>query len=136
MIFLIVEDNGEMRGLLKSLLATPDDIISECSDGKAAFEAYRQCQPDWVTMDIELPSQDGLAATRQIVTAFPTARILIVTSHDSAALRESARAAGACGYVLKENLLDIPGVIGALAEGHQTRSPESERENLSVTVDQ
>ena len=46
-------------------------------------------------------------ATRSIKADYPEARILIVTSHESDSMREAAREAGACGYVLKENLLDV-----------------------------
>ena len=50
---------------------------------------------------------DGLAATRQIKAAFPDARIVMVTSYDEQSLRDEAQLAGACGYVLKENLLEL-----------------------------
>jgi DNA-binding NarL/FixJ family response regulator len=115
--FLIVEDNDDMRRLIKSVIATNDDTICECSDGGEAFDAYCEHKPDWVTMDIELPTQDGLEATRQIKAAFPDAKVLIVTSYDTLALRESARKAGACGYVVKENLLDIPKIIRSKCRG-------------------
>jgi len=52
-------------------------------------------------------SVDGLAATRQIKAAFPEARIVMVTSFDDQNLRDEAQLAGACGYVLKENLADL-----------------------------
>jgi len=50
---------------------------------------------------------DGITATRQIRASDPTARIIIVTQYDEADLREEAKAAGACGYVRKENLLEV-----------------------------
>jgi DNA-binding NarL/FixJ family response regulator len=58
-------------------------------------------------MDIEMSRMDGLTATRNIVQAFPGARVVIVTKHDNNYIREAAREAGACGYVLKENLMAI-----------------------------
>lgn len=51
-------------------------------------------------------------ATREITDAYPEAKVLIVTKHETERLREAARASGACGYVLKENLLEIRGIIG------------------------
>lgn len=104
---LIVEDNELMRRLIKSLIGSLADVVIECDSGDAAYEAYAVNQPDWVLMDIQLPGLDGITATHRIKAAFPDAHILIVTDHGDEPLRAAARAAGACGYVLKEHLLSI-----------------------------
>lgn len=107
MKLLIVEDNPEMRRMLRRILTGVADEVTECEDGNAAHAAYQQMQPDWVLMDIEMKTLDGIAATRQIVATWPDARVVIVTNHDHQALRTAAAEAGACGYVLKENLLEL-----------------------------
>jgi CheY-like chemotaxis protein len=104
---LIVEDNPEMRRLLKRLLADLAEEVAECDDGSGALEAYRDCQPDWVLMDIEMKRTDGITATRQIRAVFPKAKVLLVTNHDNQRLRQAAGQAGACGYLLKEDLLEV-----------------------------
>ena len=50
---------------------------------------------------------DGVEATRQIKAAFPEARVIVVTGHADAKLRDAAHSAGACAYVHKENLLEL-----------------------------
>ncbi len=55
-------------------------------------------------MDIEMKRMDGITASRQIKTNFPEAKIVIVTISDNKRLREATREAGACGYVLKDDL--------------------------------
>jgi len=112
MNLLIVDDHQPMRRLIKSLLADVAESISECADGAQALEAYRATRPDWVLMDIEMEQVDGLTATSQIIEAFPEARVVIVTNYDSPRLRVAARAAGACGYVLKENLFALREMLG------------------------
>jgi CheY-like chemotaxis protein len=104
---LIVEDNSEMRRLIKRLLADLAAEVAECGDGSGALEAYRDSQPDWVLMDIEMKVTDGITATRQIRAVFPQAKVILVTNHDTQMLRQAAQQLGACGYVLKENLLDL-----------------------------
>lgn len=110
---LVVEDNRAMRSLIRSIIADLGEGVSECGDGAEALSAYAERRPDWVLMDIRMKELDGISATRQIRAAFPDARIVIVTDYDDPKLREAARSAGARGYVLKENLLDVRRILGA-----------------------
>jgi CheY-like chemotaxis protein len=109
---LIVEDDRAVRDLIKRMVGDLVDTFCECSDGRDALAAYQLERPDWVLIDIRMKDVDGLAATEQIIKAWPMARVLIVTSYNDASLREAARQAGACGYVLKENLLELAGFLG------------------------
>src|SRR5262245_29713711 len=87
---LIVDDSNEMRRLIAALVSDLAESVVECSDGAEALAAYTEHHPDWVLMDIKMPHVDGIAATRQIVAAFATARVMIVTDYDDAKLREAA----------------------------------------------
>lgn len=107
MKLLIVEDNPLIRKMIRRLLADLAEDIRECADGDEALALYRVFQPDWVLMDWQMPRLNGLAATRQIIGEDPHARIVIVTGYDDPSVRAAAQAAGACGYVLKENLLEV-----------------------------
>jgi NarL family two-component system response regulator LiaR len=111
MNILIVEDNEQMRKMVKSLVADLAVSVHECSDGAQALDAYRESRPDWVLMDIEMKDLDGISATRQITRAFPEAHVMIVTNYDDVDLREAACEAGACEYVVKENLLDLRRIL-------------------------
>jgi CheY-like chemotaxis protein len=107
MTLLIVEDNHAMRQMIKKLVGDLTDYITECSDGSEALAAYHAYQPEWVLMDIEMKVMNGLEATRQIKAAYPESRIIIVTDFDDTGLRAAARRAGACAYVIKEDLLQL-----------------------------
>jgi two-component system response regulator HydG len=107
MKLLIVEDSPSVRRLIRSIVATLADEIYECEDGETALAAYQTHYPDVVLMDIELGQVDGITATRQITTADPAAYVIIVTDYDETDLREAALQAGARGYGLKENLLEM-----------------------------
>lgn len=115
MKILIVDDNAKMRRVIKTLVADQADEFCECADGETACAAYAEYQPDFVLMDLAMGQVDGLIATRQIIDANPAARIIIVTNYDDKHLRAAAQASGACGYVLKENLLELSALLLRLA---------------------
>jgi len=110
---LIVDDSERMRRMIKRLIKGILAEVWECDDGSQALGAYTEHRPDWVLMDIEMKDVDGITATREIITAFPDARIVIISNYDSDELREAASAAGATGYVVKENLIDLRRIVGA-----------------------
>ncbi|MGH9846913.1 MAG: response regulator transcription factor, partial [Blastocatellia bacterium] len=119
---LIVDDNPAMRRLIRRMVLSPADDCFECADGAealAAYEAHQLDGADWVLMDVEMAGpqggMDGLTATRELRDAHPEARIVIVTKHNDEATREAAFNHGACGFVPKENLLELRALIGAAA---------------------
>jgi DNA-binding NarL/FixJ family response regulator len=108
---LIVDDNAAVRRLIVEIVLPFADEIRECSDGAEAVSAYIAQRPDLVLMDIRMKQVDGIEATKRIKVADPSAKILIVTDYDDEALRQAAMREGACGYALKDNLLDLVRVL-------------------------
>ncbi len=108
---IIVDDSAQMRHLLRGILDGTAEVACECSDGDEAVEAYAKYRPDWVLMDIKMKRVDGFQATREILSSFPDARIIMITQYDDARLKEKASLAGAQEFVLKENLVEIGSVL-------------------------
>jgi CheY-like chemotaxis protein len=108
---LIVEDNAPMRALIRSLVEGVSSAVHECADGETAVELYERVHPDWVLMDVKMGGMDGIAATQAIRRSDPEARIIIVTEHREGEYARAARAAGASGFVGKEDLLALPGLL-------------------------
>jgi CheY-like chemotaxis protein len=120
MTFLIVEDNAGIRRVLRRILADTASAIWECADGSEALAAYKEHRPDVVLMDLRMPHVDGLTATRQIRAYDPSARIIIVTDYLDDDMKTAALEAGACDYVLKQDISGLPEIVSSLT------TPDSE----------
>ena len=113
MIVLVVDDSSPFRALIRTVLTGLADQVHECADGDEAVAAYAEGRPDWVLMDLQMARIGGLEATRRLLAAHPVARVLIVTDYDDAHWRAAAAAAGACGYLVKDNLLEVRRLLAA-----------------------
>ncbi len=110
---LIVEDDPAMRHLMRNIIGEIAEVY-ECADGAEAlpqYEAHQLGGGDWVLMDIRMPQVNGIETTRRLRAAHNEARVLIVTNRDNIWLRETALRSGACGYLLKENLDQLPELL-------------------------
>jgi CheY-like chemotaxis protein len=111
MKLMVVDDDIRIRNLIISIVSDLTTEIFECGDGREAQAVYAVHRPDLVLMDLAMPGLDGIAATRLIRSDHPDAKIIIVTSHDGDAMRETARTAGACAFVLKEDISTLRSII-------------------------
>ena len=100
---LYVEDNEFNRKIVRHLLARTTYRLIEAVDGEAGVAAAREARPDLVIMDIQLPKQSGLEATRELRADPATAGIpiIVITSFALAGDEEKAREAGAAAYLAK-----------------------------------
>jgi DNA-binding NarL/FixJ family response regulator len=101
---LIADDQSMVRAGFRMLLAGEEDIevVAEASDGLEAVSKAARFHPTIVLMDIRMPELDGLEATRRILAADPSARILILTTFDLDEYVYEGLRAGASGFVLKD----------------------------------
>lgn len=114
---LLVEDNPVMRALIRSLIESDGRVVHECDSGERALELYGDLHPDLVLMDVRMGGMDGLSATRALMRADPAARIIIVTDFGDERSRDAALAAGASGFVRKDDLLELPALVASADRG-------------------
>lgn len=117
---LLVEDYKLIRiGLRMVLNGDPElQVVGEAEGGEQGIALARELKPDVIVLDLGLPDIDGLEVTRTIRKENPTAKILILTSHDTEEQVLTALSAGASAYVLKDiissRLIDV---VKAVNEG-------------------
>ena len=100
---LVVEDQEDLRGVLRTLLTGSGYEMIEAANGEAGVAKAKSDRPDLILMDIQMPVMDGYDATRQI-KADPNLKSTPVIAVSSFAMKgdeEKARASGCDSYVTK-----------------------------------
>ena len=119
---LLAEDHAIVRQGLRALLQADGGflIIGEAKTGREAVEMALRLKPAITVMDIAMPVLNGLEATRQILHAQPSAKVLILSAHSDDEYIERMSAAGAAGFLEKQTSADV--LAKALREVAQGRS--------------
>jgi DNA-binding NarL/FixJ family response regulator len=101
---VIADDHPLFRKGMRTLLgAVPGfELVGEAETGAEAIARSIELQPDVVLMDVQMPDGSGIEATRAIVAASPTTKVLIVSLFEDDDSVFAALRAGARGYVLKD----------------------------------
>jgi DNA-binding NarL/FixJ family response regulator len=123
---LVADDQSMVRAGFRMLLSGEDDIdvVAEASNGLEAVAQAARFHPTVVLMDIRMPQLDGLEATRRILAANDTARILILTTFDLDEYVYEALRSGASGFVLKDDPPEqLLAAIRVVAGGEALLSP-------------
>src|SRR5262245_4628172 len=116
-------------GLTELLTADPEiEIIGQASTGREAVAQARRLTPDVVLMDVRMPDLDGIAATRELSLAAPSARVLILTTFGQDDYVFGALRAGASGFLLKRTRPeDLIAAVHIIAAGDALLSPSVTR---------
>ncbi len=112
---LIADDSAFMRKRIKETLENNGhQVIGEAQDGDEAFVKYGELKPDIVTMDITMRGKDGLTATKEILQAYPEAKVILLTMLRDDEYRNLAQSIGAKGFVVKNEIEEVLNLISKL----------------------
>jgi DNA-binding NarL/FixJ family response regulator len=100
----VVDDHPLVRDSIRALLGGELDMewVGEADDGSEAVGLVARTRPDIVLMDLSMPGTDGVAATAQVVHAFSSARVVVLTTSADPGLFRLSLAAGAAAVVDKD----------------------------------
>ena len=123
---LLVDDHNIVRQGLKALLTAETDIsvVAEAQTGREAVNLTATVHPDVVIMDLAMPLLNGWEATRQILKAAPSVRVIILSTYDDDEHVQQAIAAGAAAYLIKQTAAaDLVKAIREVKKGNAYFSP-------------
>jgi len=109
---LIVDDAAFMRMALKSMLVKNGfEVVAEAENGAVGVQKYMECHPDIVTMDITMPTMDGISALREIKAYDPNAKVVMVSALGQEPYIKAAIMLGAKYFIVKpfkeDNVVEI-----------------------------
>lgn len=101
---MIVDDERLMRDGLKTLMnLEPDlEVVAEAGNGEEAFSVLAGTPVEVILMDIRMPTEDGISATKRIKAQHPQVKVLMLTTYEDKEDVVGALSAGAAGYLLKD----------------------------------
>ena len=113
---LVVDDEDQIRQLIRETLEQAGYHVAEARDGKEALDQYRLAPADVVIMDILMPEQDGLETTATLRREFPNVKVIAIT--------------GGSDMIGILNFLDVAKMLGA----HRVLQKPFEMKTLLDTV--
>jgi len=123
---LLVDDHTIVRQGLRALLLSEGDIsiVAEAQTGREAVELVAQHNPRIVIMDLAMPRLNGAEATRQILKAVPSAKVIVLSTYGDDEHVQQALSAGAAAYLLKQTAAeDVVQAIREVLNGNAYFSP-------------
>jgi DNA-binding NarL/FixJ family response regulator len=100
---LLIDDHAVLRAGLANLLSLERDlmVVGEADNGEEGVRLWQTCQPDVAIIDVNMTGMDGVETTKRIRRLAPDAKILMLTSSESAADAARSVGAGAAAYLTK-----------------------------------
>jgi len=123
---LLVDDHTIVRQGLRALLLSEGDIsiVAEAQTGREAVELASQHSPRAVIMDLAMPRLNGAEATRQILKAVPSTKVIVLSTYGDDEHVQQALGAGAAAYLLKQTAAeDVVQAIREVLNGNAFFSP-------------
>lgn len=135
---LAVDDHPLLRKGLTAVVNAELDMkmVAEASSGEDAIEKFRMHRPDVVLMDLHMPGLNGIEATNRILSEFPDARIIVLTTYHGDVQVLRALRAGVRSYLLKGHDRELIEAIHAVYEGRKKIPPEIAAELAEHATDE
>jgi DNA-binding NarL/FixJ family response regulator len=124
---LVVDDHDVVRQGVRLILRRDPDwqICGEAENGIEALQKEKELNPDLVILDVSMPGKDGLEVATELQARGSSAKVLVLTMHESKELAAAVKRVGAKGYVVKSHAArDLMNAIQTIVGGGDFFSPD------------
>src|SRR5437764_5201130 len=101
MRIVVADDNPKWLEMLVSIVKDKCEVVATAADGKSALQAIYYHKPDVVVLDLGMPGLSGIDITRKVTNKCRKPAVVICSAETAPEIVETARQAGAAGYVFK-----------------------------------
>jgi len=100
---VIADDETHIRSLIRIMMKSMNtEVVGEAKNGKEVVELFKKEKPDLLLLDVNMPGKSGTEALREIITDFPEAFVIMLTSVSDRETVEECIDIGASHYILKD----------------------------------
>ncbi|MFP4321320.1 MAG: response regulator [Anaerolineales bacterium] len=134
---IIADDHDMLRDGLRYFIDSFDDLelLAEATDGEQAIWYCQEHQPDVVLMDLKMPRLGGIEAIQRLKAEYPNMKFIVLTSFVEEDMVQTALAAGATGYLLKDaGAQDLYNAIQRAYGGQTMLAPEATQVLVQATT--
>jgi DNA-binding NarL/FixJ family response regulator len=124
---LSVDDHPLLTEGISAIINSQPDmlLVASAASGREGIQKFREHQPNVTLMDLRLPDLSGIDVVLAILSEFPQARIMMLTTFNADVDIQRALRAGACGYVLKSTpRKELVEAIRKIHSGKRAVSPD------------
>ena len=123
---IVIDDDAIVVRSLSTILSAQSDIevMGTGASGDDAVRLFESCLPDILLMDIRMPMGDGLSAAERILSRFPEARIVLLTTFSDDEYIVRALRLGVCGYLIKQDVGAIAPALRSVMAGQRVLEGE------------
>lgn len=119
---LIIDESATRRKFLQSILKSHTTELWETVDPLEIYSRFKSSNLDWVVLNLETHGLNGLELIQSLKENHPQTRTIVLSSYDDADLKADALKAGAFGFVLLDNLLEVEVLVSCLSFKSSKRS--------------
>lgn len=119
---LLADDHALIRVGVRAMIDTLPgyEVVGEAEDGRQTVDMARELHPDIILLDVSMHGVSGLEALKELATAAPGSRVLMLSMHADAEVVVSALEKGARGYLLKDAAIDeLHQALNAVGRGQR-----------------
>ncbi|MDI9590581.1 MAG: response regulator transcription factor [Acidobacteriota bacterium] len=123
---IVIDDDAIVVRSLSTILSAQSDIevMGTGASGDDAVRLFESYLPDMLLMDIRMPMGDGLSAAERILSRFPEARIVLLTTFSDDEYIVRALRLGVCGYLIKQDVGAIAPALRSVMAGQRVLEGE------------
>ena len=119
------DSSRAMLALTETMLEDGFNVVASVMDGTSLLQTTREFRPALALLDFSPSFGDAIAVTRELLNELPDTKVVFFSTHDDAAYATAAFAAGASGFLVKQQTRDLANLLTRILNGERVQYPDT-----------